>query len=308
MSRFLTTAGEQVAELIELSADEGRLSRGRALYRKGAVSDLAVVDGSVIASVRGSQGDDYETTISTTPAPPGVRREFVDGSAAGRSLDELIEDGIDICPREIDLAFACDCPDWDEPCKHAAAVVLAFADRVDLDEAELLRWRGLDPAAAHGPAASTPGAAPEPKPKPERAPAGPRTPTPPARSRPRAADDTEPGSEPEPEPDDRTAKLSELESLLGDTVMRVPTADRSNTAASTTAASNTAAAPVTMEPALADFLGVGTTIDAVDVGAITEPDPLFASLQLGPLADLGPELAGALAMIRTRLDDTTPEG
>lgn len=281
MSRFLSRAGERIAELAEQSADEGRLSRGRALFRKGSVSELVITEGSVTASVRGSQGDRYETTISTALAPPGVRRQVADRGAGGRRVDELLDDGIDVCPGEIDLAFDCDCADWDEPCKHVVAVLLAFADRVDLDEAQLLHWRGLDSEQTADvepgpgePDVVAPPAATEPRPK-----------------RPGPA----PGHEP-PETEDRAARLSRLESLLGDTAMRVPAAENAGAGP----------APAALEPALAAFLGVGRAIEPIELADVTEPAPLFPTLELGPLADLGPALAQALAIVAERLADPDP--
>ncbi len=301
MSRFLSRAGERIAELADLSADEGRLARGRALYRKGSVSDLVIAEGSITASVRGSQGDLYQATISTAPAPPGVRRQVLDGSDRGRRVDELIDDGIDVCPREIDLAFGCDCADWDEPCKHVVAAVLALADRVDLDEAPLLRWRGLDPSTAE-PGGGT-GESETPS----------RTAAPPSRrAQPRSTagtgpdeagpgqtgpGETGPDETASDETGDRAATLSRLESLLGDTVLRVPAdGDR-----------EPGPPPVSLDPALAAFLGVGQELEPVDIGDLAAVAPLFTSVEFGPLADLGPQLAAALAMIADRLADPTPE-
>lgn len=301
MSRYLSAAGEAVAELTERAAEEGRLSRGRALFRKGSVSGLTVVAGSVMASVRGSQGDDYETTVSTTPAAPGVQREVADGLANGGSVDDLIDDGVDICPREIDLAFDCDCGDWDEPCKHVVALLLAFADRVDLDEVELLRWRGIDASATAVPVTSKPEREPRPRstsrPAPSSAsangePDAPSRGTPSASRRPAPAEPTEPEAAGPPPGDevDRRAKLSELKSLLGDTAMR-PSAD---------AGPKAAPRPSVLDPALADFLGLDVELDPLDLSDLAPPAPLFASMELGPLADLGPELATALAIIVER--------
>lgn len=286
MSRFLTGAGEKVAELAERAAEPGRLSRGRALFRKGSVTDLAITEGSVTASVRGSKGDDYETTISTVPAPPGVRRQIAQEAQGDRSVDDLIDDGIDVCPREIDLGFACDCADWDEPCKHVVAVFLAFADRVDLDESALLHWRGID---APGLPGTTSGARSgnEDSHGPSRSATARRVPTASPSTAPRRTSST----------GDRTARLSELESLLGDTVVRVPSDDDG---------AGAGRGPSTLEPALAEFLGVGMELDPVDSAGLAAPAPLFTGVELGPLADLGPELARALATISARLADTSP--
>lgn len=282
MSRFVSIAGEQMAELVELCAESGRLSRGRALFRKGSVSDLYIIEGSVIGSVRGSRGDDYEATISAVLAPPGVRREVARASEMGWSIDDLIDEGIEVIPREIDLGFSCDCADWDEPCKHVVALFLAFADRVDLDEAELLHWRGIDPSEAARPESGN-----EEPDVPQRSAARPRVPTRPTSAKRREA--TEAG-----EAGNRTARLSKLESLLGDTAMRKPTLSEAEPPRST------------LDPALAEFLGVDSELEPVDVSGISAMAPLFANVELGPLADLGPELAKAIAVITTYLEDTSP--
>jgi len=98
-----------------------------------------------------------------------------------------------------------------------------------------------------------------------------------------------------PEEGDRTARLSELESLLGNTVLRIPTVDAAEPEPASSA----------LEPALAEFLGVGSELDPVDVSGITALTPLFTSVELGPLADLGPVLAEALAAITDSLDRDT---
>ena len=96
---------------------------------------------------------------------------------------------------------------------------------------------------------------------------------------------------------DRTARHSKLESLLGDTVVRLPTVDDSDAEPS----------PSTHEPALAEFLGVDPELDPVDVSGIAAVAPLVAGIELGPLADLGPELAKAMATITACLEDTLSE-
>lgn len=292
MSRFASMAGEAVAELAERVAEAGRSSRGRALFRKGSVSDLTVGEGSVFASVRGSEGDLYETTVATDLAPPGVLRQMLDAydPANPMSIDDMIAEGVHVAPRDVDLAFSCDCGDWEEPCKHAVAVLLALADRVDLDEAELLHWRGIDLSTSMKPTAedsAPPAPAPSSAPSPSRRPPWSRSPEP--------ADESEREDASETEPGDRTARLSELEALLGDTVVRVPPKDDTNPKRAT--------AP--LDPVLADFLGVGTTLEPIDVGGISAPAPLFADVQLGPLADLGPALADAIAIITEQPEDPT---
>jgi hypothetical protein len=43
------------------------------------------------------------------------------------------------------LRIECSCPDWDEPCKHAVAVLLELAERVGDDPGLLLTWRAGSP-------------------------------------------------------------------------------------------------------------------------------------------------------------------
>ncbi len=300
MSRFASMAGEAVAELAERAAEAGRLSRGRALFRKGSVSDLSIGEGSVFASVRGSEGDLYETSVATDLAPPGVIRQMVDAydPTNPMSIDDMIAEGVNVAPRDIDLGFSCDWGDWEEPCKHAIAVLLALADRVDLDEAELLRWRGIDLSASTTEADEHP-------PAPPRSPSRPRSSdrsSAPDRSRPlarspRPSDRPAEGQTAETEPTDRTTRLSELEALLGDTAVRVPS----------TGGSAPGRAAVPLDPTLADFLGVDTTLGPIDVGDLAPPEPLFAEVHLGPLADLAPALAEAIDLVAARLTDrSTP--
>jgi uncharacterized Zn finger protein len=300
MSRFLSTAGEQVAELAASYAEGGRLSRGKTLFRKGAVSDLSIGEGSLIASVRGSEGDDYETTVGTVLAPPGIIRQVLQeyNPDDPRSIDLLLGAGVEICPRDSDLAFGCDCADWDELCKHVVAVLLAFADRVDLDETVLLMWRGIDLSAAAEQQPESPTTAPASTPQPRRrkrpqeeAPASeqssPASTRPAPSASPPATDDQPPGDE---DAAARTVSRSELEALLGDTIVKVPN----------TGAEDEASSP-SLPPGFAEFFGVGMVIEPPDVSAINPPDLLFQEMHLGPLADLGPELATALSIIAAEL-------
>ncbi len=257
MSRFITVAGQRTAELAARLAEGGRLSRGRALYRKGAVSGLTIAAGSAWASVRGSHGDDYTSTVATAGAPPSVQREVAEANDGGVSVDELIDADVDVCPRDGDLVFDCDCADWEEPCKHVVAVLLALADRVDLDVNDLLRWRGIT---------------------------GQNT-----------TDEVDEGG--------RRNRISELEALLGDTALR-PTSPKNAVKPDPARPGPAAAgAPEPPSPELAEFLGVGMVVDPPPLADLERPRPLFEQTEVGALADLGPELARALATIAGMLSE-----
>ncbi|MEM7322951.1 MAG: hypothetical protein AAF531_07690 [Actinomycetota bacterium] len=266
MNRYMTSAGQAVADLAENYAEEGRVSRGRTLFRKGSVTGMSITEGSIIASVRGSGGDEYETTVGAAPPSKSVVRQVLDTPQpeGERLVDRLIDDGVDLCPPERDLGFSCSCADWDEFCKHVVAVLLAFADRVDLDEAELLRWRGLDQ------------------------PRGPERSAVTGQRRPDVGDDDRRSRRDAA----RAGKRTELEALLGDTAVRVSNSGGLETP------------PEPLDPAIHDFLGVDWEPVPLDLDGLASPEPLFTDAQLGPLGplgDLGPALADAIRTIATRL-------
>lgn len=109
--------------LVVRMTDPNRLSRGRTYARQGAVDDLEVEDGVVTGSVQGSRARPYEVTVRVKPA-------------------ETFESLRALVPEPGDVSFLCSCPDWDDPCKHAVAVMMAFAELVADDPELLRRWRG----------------------------------------------------------------------------------------------------------------------------------------------------------------------
>jgi hypothetical protein len=63
-----------------------------------------------------------------------------------RDLEEaFVEVGVPLFPRRWgDLLVRCGCPDDAEPCKHIAAVLYVFAQRLDADPWLLLAWHGKE--------------------------------------------------------------------------------------------------------------------------------------------------------------------
>ena len=109
--------------LVAGMSDPNRFSRGRTYARQGAVDDLDVNVGVVTGSVQGSRAQPYEVTVRADPAD---------------AFDSMIA----LVPDRDEVSFLCSCPDWDDPCKHAVAVMIAFAEFV-AEEPEALRvWRG----------------------------------------------------------------------------------------------------------------------------------------------------------------------
>ena len=52
--------------------------------------------------------------------------------------------GVDLLPGAGELQPRCSCPDWADPCKHAAAVCYLVADQLDADPFALFLLRGRD--------------------------------------------------------------------------------------------------------------------------------------------------------------------
>ena len=158
----------------------GRMQRGRRYARSGQVLSLDVSSGLIVAQVQGSRRTPYVVTIRSPQPAPGqwaaidaamaARVGFAAHLAAGEVPAELENvfsaASVSLFPSEwVDIGAGCSCPDWENPCKHIAAVLYVFADRLDEDPWLLLLWRGrtreqvID--ALRGRGAGSPGEEPE---------------------------------------------------------------------------------------------------------------------------------------------------
>lgn len=144
----------QVLESYGLGA---RMQRGRRYARAGQVLSLEVRTVTIAAQVQGSRRTPYLVTISL---PEPTSRQWAGIDQAMRSkvgfvaqllagdvpsdLEGVFESvGVGLFPRTWkELRADCSCPDWENPCKHIAAVLYLFADRLDADPWLLLAWRG----------------------------------------------------------------------------------------------------------------------------------------------------------------------
>lgn len=126
--RLLST---MINVLIAGLSDPQRLSRGRTYARQGAVVDVHLEAGRLTGAVQGSRARPYEVTIR------------VDDADAFDTLAALV-------PSRDEIDFSCTCPDWDDPCKHAVAVMVTFAEQIGQDPSLLGRWRGEPVGVAGG--------------------------------------------------------------------------------------------------------------------------------------------------------------
>jgi hypothetical protein len=110
--------------------DAGRFRRGREYASSGAVTRLVVSPRTLHGSVLGSRREPYEVEIHTDlVAPP-----------AGGAMNPAAL--MSITPDADELHAMCSCPDAaDSVCKHAAAVMLAFAEEAADRPALLIAWR-----------------------------------------------------------------------------------------------------------------------------------------------------------------------
>jgi uncharacterized Zn finger protein len=121
------------------------------------VVDLKVDAYEVTARVQGSEADPYDVAIGidVIDEPTWAAIEEVLASQAvfrarllaGEMPPEIEEVfaafGIPLFPGASgDLHIMCSCPDWGEPCKHAAAVLYLLAEAFDDDPFLILAWNG----------------------------------------------------------------------------------------------------------------------------------------------------------------------
>jgi uncharacterized Zn finger protein len=135
----------------------GRLQRGRSYARRGQVLEFELTTGKVTARVQGSRPLPYKVAITVLPLTAAQWRQ-VESRLAAQALfrarllagempaeiEQVFADaGTPLFPRSArDLDMRCNCPDWEVPCKHLAAVCYVLAEAFDADPFAMLAWRG----------------------------------------------------------------------------------------------------------------------------------------------------------------------
>jgi hypothetical protein len=138
--------------------DPNRLPRGRTYARTGAVGELEVRAGAIVAAVQGSRPKPYKVTVrvrtysdkewdrtlAALASRVGNLAALLDGEMPPAVADDLATAKIDLLPGAGELQPRCSCPDWADPCKHSAAVCYLVADTLDADPFLLFLMRGRD--------------------------------------------------------------------------------------------------------------------------------------------------------------------
>ncbi|MFZ0667993.1 MAG: SWIM zinc finger family protein [Acidimicrobiales bacterium] len=137
----------------------GRLQRGKRYARTGQVRSMDIVPGQVTSSVQGSRVVPYRVFIQiriftdiewdAAEAVMASSAVFMAKLLAGDMPEEIEEAFVEasgsLFPVSADgFESTCSCPDWENPCKHIAAVYFLLAEAFDRDPFLIFAWRGRD--------------------------------------------------------------------------------------------------------------------------------------------------------------------
>lgn len=136
---------------------ESRLPRGRTYARKGAVREIELQPGHIAARVVGTEGElyrvdigvkqlawaEWEQVATAIAARAAHLAALLDGELDPGVVEDAAAVDVRLLPRPADLRPDCSCPDWAEPCKHAAAACYLAASELDRDPFALFLLRGI---------------------------------------------------------------------------------------------------------------------------------------------------------------------
>ncbi len=134
------------------------LAPGRTLLRHGCVLDIRIAPCSIHALISAEQL--YEVSLEIAPLDTEKLEQLA--ANCGKQIDSLLsllEGRIDtpvlqqlchpetgLLPTPADWRMHCTCPDWAEPCPHAAAAIYATGCLIDTAPQLLFTLRGIEPA------------------------------------------------------------------------------------------------------------------------------------------------------------------
>ncbi|MEL6404685.1 MAG: SWIM zinc finger family protein [Chloroflexota bacterium] len=149
--------GRQWVQAMNNLGMDGRLQRGKTYARNGSVQRIHISEGMVYADVQGNRAYPYRTAIELklftdeewARALDALRGQalYVAKLLAGempQDIEQVFQEaGLSLFPnKRKDISFECSCPDWGDPCKHAAAVYYLVAEQLDSDPFILFHLRG----------------------------------------------------------------------------------------------------------------------------------------------------------------------
>ena len=151
------------ARRLEAMGLKGRLGRGKNYALSGQVVSMEIEESRVVAKVQGTREDPYEVTVDFRIPEGEARTRIVkairdEPMLAARLLaDDLPTEiglffraegydlfpGGKLAPGKYDMTTKCSCPDYANPCKHAAAALLILGEEIARRPMTLLELRGI---------------------------------------------------------------------------------------------------------------------------------------------------------------------
>lgn len=134
-----------------------RLGRGKNYVRSGAVIDLNITKGKILARVQGRRKSPYKVEIHISPLKEEACQNIMNACAnqienlealvSGdfpKELQSLFTGEHGLFPNPKEISFNCSCPDWAIMCKHVAAVLYGVGTRLDENPFLFFTLRGID--------------------------------------------------------------------------------------------------------------------------------------------------------------------
>ncbi len=169
MSKYAKTWwGQRFITALEAFTDTGRLTRGRSYSTDNRIKQWILQKGKVEAKLRGNinpyfgvyKEPTYKVSVQMTHLSEAQWQKVIKTLSQRASfiarllLNEIPENietvfanvGVHLLPKGYhDFKVACDCPDYEVPCKHIAGVCYCLAGQLDQDPFLLFELRGLAP-------------------------------------------------------------------------------------------------------------------------------------------------------------------
>ena len=160
--------GQRFIAALEDFTDSGRLQRGRSYSTDNRIKQWLLQKGKVDAKLRGNinpyfgvyKEPTYIVSVQMTHLSEAQWQKIIQKLTQRASfiarllLNEIPENietvfaevGVHLLPNDYrDFKVACDCPDYEVPCKHIAGVCYRLAGQLDQDPFLLFEMRGLAP-------------------------------------------------------------------------------------------------------------------------------------------------------------------
>ena len=135
------------------------LAPGRTLLRHGCVLDVRITPGYITALVSADElykielhiapmeSEQLETLSRNCGNHINSLLSLLEGKVNADVLEQLCHPENGILPTPQDWHMHCSCPDWAEPCPHAAAAIYAAGCLIDTNPKLLFTLRSIEPGA-----------------------------------------------------------------------------------------------------------------------------------------------------------------